>query len=84
MKAEATLTLIQKIALAATTATVLGGGGMVLTAHTDNATQDVRIERVEHAVQKIDKLSEKLDQTNTNITVLNAKMEAEREYRQGE
>lgn len=81
MKEEATLTFIQKIALAAASATVLGGGSMVLKSHTDNASQDVRIERVERAVEKIDQLSEKLDQTNTNLAILNERMEAQNDER---
>jgi len=76
MKDEAALTFLHKVALAVASATVVGGGSMVLTAHTNLATQEVRIERVEKAVEKIDALSEKLDETNLNLQLLNAKMEA--------
>ena len=76
MKDEATLTLLHKVAIAVASATVVGGGSMVMSAHTGLATQEVRIERVEKAVEKIDALSEKLDETNANLKVLSAKLEA--------
>lgn len=79
MKHEVFISALQKIALAAASATVLGGGSMLIKMNTENATQDLRIERVERAVEKIDKLSDKLDETNKNIIVLGARMEAANE-----
>lgn len=81
MNTEISLTFLQKIALAVASATILGGGSMVLAAHTDNARQEVRIERVEQALQKVDELNSKLDQTNANILILNERMEVLRDER---
>lgn len=76
MKEEATMSFLTKIGLAVASATVVGGGSMVLKANTDNATQEVRLQRVEAALQKVDRLSDKLDTTNTNLLILNERMEA--------
>ena len=81
MQTEISLTFLQKIALGVASATIIGGGGMVLTAHTDNARQEVRIERVESALDKVDELSRKLDQTNANLIILNERMEVLRNER---
>lgn len=81
MRDEAINAVLMKVGLAVASATILGGGSMVLTAHTDNARQEIRLERLEKATEKIETLSEKLDQTNQNIAVLNARMEAARDER---
>lgn len=75
MKEEVAQTILHKLGLAAATAALLGGGGMVLKHNVDNTVQDVRIERLEKAVEKIEKLSDKLDETNANLKLLSAKME---------
>lgn len=76
MKEEVAQTILHKLGLAAATAALLGGGGMVLKHNVDNTVQDVRIERLEKAVEKVEALSDKLDETNTNLQLLNAKIEA--------
>jgi len=63
-------------------ATVLGGGAMVLTAHRENAVQTNQIVQLEQSVGRIDALSEKLDLTNTNLAELNGYLRGRSEQRQ--
>lgn len=76
MKEEVAQSILHKLGLAAATAALLGGGGMVLKNNVDNTVQDLRIERLEKAVERVEELSDKLDETNANLKLLSAKMEA--------
>lgn len=80
LKAELLSDLLSKVALAVASAAVVGGGSLLLKSKTDLATHDLRIQRLEQTVEKIDTLSGKLDNTNANLMILNAKMEAKEAY----
>lgn len=72
-----------KLGSAVVTATVLGGGTMVLTSHKDNARQDVQIEELQGNVGRIDILSDKLDETNKNLAELNGYLRGREEASKG-
>lgn len=79
MSPQSFRSFLQNLALSIAAATLIGGGSMVLSAHTDNAQQEVRLRQVEAGLAKVSELGDKLDQTNNNVTVLNARMEALRD-----
>jgi hypothetical protein len=66
---------IMKIAMGVASATVVGGGTMVLGLHRNDAVQDERIGRNEITIQKIEKLDEKLDDTLRKVDLLNARLD---------
>jgi hypothetical protein len=59
---------------AITVAAVLGGGATVLSTKQEVAVLEHRVQRVEGAEAKIDKLNENLAETNKNIAVLNERL----------
>jgi uncharacterized protein (DUF342 family) len=63
------------LAKAVAVAAVLGGGATVLTTQKDVAVLEHRVEQVEAAEAKIDKLNENLAETNKNIAVLNERLQ---------
>jgi len=60
-----------KVIYSVATATIIGGGTMVLNSHKDNSKQDIQIEQLEQKVKVIDDLGKKLDDTNRNLAELN-------------
>lgn len=67
--------LIEKVAATALGAVLLGGGTTVLTNWRWNAVQDEQIENLHQRQKKAEQLLEALNETNTNIAVLNARLE---------
>lgn len=63
------------LAKAVSVAAVLGGGATVLSTKQDVAVLQHRVEQVEAAEAKIDKLNENLAETNKNIAVLNERLQ---------
>lgn len=70
-------TALAKAAWAVATAAVLGAGSTVISTKIDNARQDEVLNRHEVALQKVEKLNDKLDETNQNIAVLNERLRRE-------
>lgn len=68
-----------KAVSAIATATVIGGGTMVLNSHKDNARQDQELHSLQQSVGRIDALSDKLDETNKNLAELNGYMRGQRD-----
>lgn len=81
---EFTLHFIHKIALAVASATVLGGGTMVLASHTTNAAQEIRLEQIEAAIVRMNDIAEDIEQTNRKLEVTNTHLEYLRHERQSE
>ncbi|MGY6517475.1 MAG: hypothetical protein ACXIUZ_02055 [Lysobacteraceae bacterium] len=71
-----------KVLQAVVIATVLGFGTMVLTAHTALATIELRLSRLEDLVFEMTTLRDRLEETNTNVAVLNERLEEERRRRE--
>lgn len=73
MKTEVSAWLT-KLAIGVATATTIGGGGALISATSVNAVQDQRISQLEADRQAITRLSDKLDETNKNVAVLNERL----------
>lgn len=67
--------LVEKVAATALGAVLLGGGTTVLTNWRWNAVQDEQIVQLTERQKKSEQLLEALNETNTNIAVLNARLE---------
>lgn len=77
MKVETLTALFTKVAVGVATAAAVGGGAALLTATSTNAVQDQRITALERNAEKMDALSDKLDETNKNVAVLNERLNRE-------
>lgn len=69
---------VGKIALAVASATVIGGGGTVLTLHRNDAVQDERIARNTKAIEKMETLDPKLDEVIRKVDLLNQRLDLEK------
>lgn len=77
MKTEMISGVLTKVAAGVLVAVTVGGGSaMVANAKTD-AVQEQRITTLESNQQKMDALSDKLDETNKNVAVLNERLNQE-------
>lgn len=76
MKNELIGGLVSKVLLALGTAAAVGGSGAIIASASTNAVQDQRLTSLEADRQVMKDLSEKLDETNKNVAVLNARLEA--------
>lgn len=63
------------LAKAVAVAALLGGGATVLNTSKEVAVLGNRVEHIETAEAKIDKLNENLAETNKNIAILNERLE---------
>jgi hypothetical protein len=70
---------LAKLVFGVASATVIGGGTMVLSLHRNDAVQDEKIAHISEAVQKMDDLNTKLDYTNREVAVLNERLRAQKE-----
>lgn len=66
-----------KAAWAVATAAVLGAGSTVISTKIENVRQDEQLRQHEVSLQKVEKLNDKLDETNRNIAVLNERLRRE-------
>lgn len=80
MKSEALTALFSKLAIGVATAATIGGGTALIASANTNAVQDVRIERLEKAGERMDELTEKLDITHRKIDVLSTRLDMEQRY----
>jgi hypothetical protein len=78
--ADAGMGLMAKIAIGVSSATILGGGSMLLSLHRNDAVQDTHIARHERTLEKMEELGGKLDTATTKVEVLNARLEEARRY----
>lgn len=76
---------ISKLAMAAASAALIGGGGTVLSLHRNDAVQDERISRntaaIEKSLDKVEALDPKLDEAIRKVDTLNARLDMEEKYR---
>jgi len=79
MKTEAITAGLTKLAVGVVTAVTIGGGAAIIKSSAANAVQDQRLSALERNAEKMDALSDKLDETNKNVAILNARLEAGRE-----
>lgn len=70
---------VQKIAVGITTAAAAALGGASVTNMVTNAQQDTKIEALSETVQEVRQLRASLEETNKNVLILNARMEAQKE-----
>jgi len=68
---------ITKLAMAAASASLIGGGSTVLALHRNDAVQDEKLVHVVESLQKVEKLDEKLDTTLRKVDLLNARLDYE-------
>jgi hypothetical protein len=66
-----------KLAMAIASATVIGGGTMVLNLHRNDAVQDEKLIQLQTTMQKMDSLDDKLDTTLRAVAVLNVQLRQE-------
>lgn len=78
MKDTSMQAILAKVAIGIATAVTVGGGTAVLNATSTNAVQDQRLTQLEADRAQIHELSNKLDETNKNIAVLNERLEVVR------
>jgi len=77
MKAEAITALFAKLAIGIATAATIGGGTAIIHSASANAVQDQRITTLEQDRAEMHELSNKLDETNRNVAVLNERLNHE-------
>jgi tRNA(Phe) wybutosine-synthesizing methylase Tyw3 len=77
LKTELLSAAFTKLAIGVVTGITLGGGAAIVSAASTNAVQDQRLSVLERNAEKMDELSTKLDETNKNVAVLNARLTAE-------
>jgi hypothetical protein len=70
---------ISKTAVGVLTAVLIAGGTSIIAAAKTNSVQDQRIQMLENDRARMDRLSEKLDETNRNVAVLNALLKEKHE-----
>lgn len=75
MKTEAISTVFAKIAAGIATAVAIGGGTAIIHDSATNAVQDQRIFQLEADRAAMHELSAKLDATDKNVAVLNARLD---------
>lgn len=68
--------VLLKIAQGVAVGVTVGGGSMVLSDHVENATQRRDIDSLNATVQRIDSLRDQMATLNSNMAVLNARLEA--------
>lgn len=74
MKNDWAQAALAKLALAVATAATIGGGTAVLNSASTNAVQNQRLTTLEADRQEMHELSQKLDETNRNVAVLNERL----------
>jgi hypothetical protein len=72
---------IHKLIAGVGTAALVALGGSSISNMVTNAKQDTQIEALAETVQEVRTLRASLEETNTNVLILNAKKDAEKEYR---
>lgn len=72
---------LHKIAAGVATAVVVALGTTSVGGMVTDAKQDTKIETLTETVQEVRELRASLEETNKNVLILNAKIEAEKEYR---
>ena len=77
MKTETITALLSKLAIGIGTAATLAGGGAIISSASTNAVQDQRITVLEKNSEQMTALSDKLDETNKNVAVLNERLNQE-------
>lgn len=77
MKTEALSTFALKFAVGIATAATLAGGSAIVSNTKTNAEQTVQLQQHAEALKKIDTLSTKMDELNTNVVVLNDRLNRE-------
>lgn len=79
MKTEIASGMLGKVLVGVVTAASLAGGTAIIRATETNAVQEVRLQRVEQTVEKIDTLNENLSDTKTEVAKLRVELERQRE-----
>lgn len=74
MKTELIGGWLAKLALTVAGAATIGGGGAILASAQTNAVQNQRLITLERTVEKMDRLSDQLDETNKNVAILNERL----------
>lgn len=82
MKIEAISAVVVKIAGGIAIAATLGGAGAIISATSANAVQDQRLTVLEKSSEQMSELSDKLDETNKNVAVLNERLNQEIQHGQ--
>ena len=77
MKVEALGAIVAKLAIGVATAATLAGGGAIISTASTNAVQDQRLTVLEKNSEQMSTLSDKLDETNKNVAVLNERLNQE-------
>ena len=77
MKTEALGAIVAKLAIGVATAATLAGGGAIISTASTNAVQDQRLTVLEKNSEQMSTLSDKLDETNKNVAVLNERLNQE-------
>lgn len=77
MKIETFGALFTKLALGVATAATLAGGTAIIASASTNAVQDQRLTTLEKTSEQMTALSDKLDETNKNVAVLNERLNQE-------
>lgn len=67
--------LKERLIEAVAAASLLGGGGMVITNAVNDAKQDTRIEQIEELGPKLDKIADDVAETRETVARLETKME---------
>lgn len=75
MKTEIAGGLLAKILVGVATAATLAGGTAIIKAAETNAVQNVRIEKVEKTVERIDTLNDNLAETSKEVALLRKELE---------
>lgn len=68
---------LQKIAAGVATATLVALGGTTISTRVNDARQDTKIEQITESVASMKDLEKSLNETNKNVLILTAKMEAQ-------